>query len=448
MAAPTESALAAHAAYVLRGNDTGTLTTAAPKLYPHQWSWDAAFITMGLSTLSVPRAIAELDWLLAAQWSTGMLPHIVFAPDTDYFPGPEVWVSQRSEHAPKSVRTSGICQPPVHAIAVQQVLAAGRRAGGAARKEAEEFVARTFDQWLAWHRWLDRVRDPHDRGLLEIHHGWESGMDNSPRWDAAYAAVLPREETELRRHDLAHVEDAAQRPTDAEYQRYLWLVRQMREVGYDDERVRDVVDFRMVDVFMSAIMAIAGDVLAELGDELGRSAEAAELRETAGRFRRGVLSTVSPETGLARDLNVLTGAWVQTETIAGFAPLLSGGDDALVERQLALLASERWCGHPELKFAVPPSTSPCSADFRPRSYWRGPQWPVVNWLLTWALNRQGATELAESIRGESLRQLADLAFGEYYEPFTGEALGSRHQSWTAAVTLGWLSDEPAPETHR
>jgi hypothetical protein len=231
---------------------------------------------------------------------------------------------------------------------------------------------------------------------------------------------------------------AAQRPTDAEYHRCLRLVRQMREVGYDDEKVRDVTDFRMAEVFMPAITAVSSEVLAEVGDELGRVADSAELRVMADRFRLGVLSTVRPGTGLARDKNVLTGNWTQTMTIAGFAPLISGGDDEVMARQLLLLAGEQWCGHPGLRYAVPPSTSPGSDAFRPRSYWRGPQWPVINWLMCWALSRHGAPELAGSIRTESLRQLGDLKFGEYYEPFTGEALGSAHQSWTAAVALGRL----------
>lgn len=29
-------------------------------------------------------------------------------------------------------------------------------------------------------------------------------------------------------------------------------------------------------------------------------------------------------------------------------------------------------------------------------------------------------------------------FGEYYDPYTGEALGSTYQSWTAVVALDWL----------
>ena len=42
---------------VLEQNDLGTMIAAAPRLYPHQWSWDAAFIAIGLARVSVPRAI-------------------------------------------------------------------------------------------------------------------------------------------------------------------------------------------------------------------------------------------------------------------------------------------------------------------------------------------------------------------------------------------------------
>jgi hypothetical protein len=433
------AALAASAAYILRGNDIGELTTAAPRLYPHLWSWDAAFVAIGLATVSVPRAIAELRTLLRAQWSTGMLPHIVFGPDTGYFPGPEVWQSNVAQAAPDAISTSGICQPPVHAIAVRRVLDAGRRNGGADQELAERFAAETFDKWLAWHRWLATARDPAGRGLLEIYHGWESGMDNSPRWDLAYANVVVKADLLTGpRHDLQHVGDAGQRPTNDEYRRYLWLVHQMKQVRYDDDAVRATVDFRMTDVFMSAIAALANDVLAEVGDELGRVAEAAELRRLADRFRGGVLSTVSAQTGLARDEDVRSGTQLDIPSIGGFAPLLSGGDAVVVRRQAQLLAGPDWCDHPSLRYAVPPTTSPRFPGFAPRTYWRGPQWPFMNWLMCWTLQRQGQTVLADRIREESLRQLSDLAFGEYYEPFTGEALGSAHQSWTAAVALDWL----------
>ena len=42
------------------------------------------------------------------------------------------------------------------------------------------------------------------------------------------------------------------------------------------------------------------------------------------------------------------------------------------------------------------------------------------------------------LRREGLRQVSDGTFAEYYEPFTGEPLGSMQQSWTAAAVLDWL----------
>ena len=53
--------LTERAADVLRANDRGGRTVAAPSLYPHQWSWDAAFVTVGWARVSVPRAITEIS---------------------------------------------------------------------------------------------------------------------------------------------------------------------------------------------------------------------------------------------------------------------------------------------------------------------------------------------------------------------------------------------------
>lgn len=425
---------------VLRRNDLGTVTTAAPDLYPHQWSWDACFVAIGLARIDVPRAIIELRSLLGAQWSTGMVPHIVFSPVTvDYFPGPDRWGANSAAAHPAHVRTSGICQPAVHAIALRHVLDRGRENGGADREAAEAFAAESFDGWLAWHRWLVRVRDPDGVGLLEIHHSWESGFDDSPRWDGPYSRIIPGVVEPFARRDVHHVGQPAERPSDDEYTHYLWLVDQMRSVGFDDDRVREMIDFRVRDVFASAVLAAASEVLAGIGEELGRPDDATEQRGVAARFRAGVAATIDPATGLARDYDVRTGEWIGAMTVAGFAPLIAGGDPARLARQRALLLGEQWMGHPVLRFPLPPSTSPTSPGFRRRTYWRGPVWPFLNLLLGWAAARDGAVELHTILRDASLQQLADLEFGEYYEPITGEPLGSHDQAWTAAAALEWLA---------
>jgi 2-desacetyl-2-hydroxyethyl bacteriochlorophyllide A dehydrogenase len=437
--------MAARAAYVLRGNSGKGMTKAAPDLYPHQWSWDAAFVAAGLAHVDVARACTELDGLFAGQWRTGMLPHIVFDPDeSNYFPGPQRWDCQSlSIDAPSDPQTSGICQPPVHALATQRIVAIAEGRGGQAAAAVAAWLPGAYTKLLAWHRYLATHRDPDGDGVLTIYHGWESGMDNSPRWDAVYARVsVPDTLPPYQRRDTTVVTDQTQRPTQAEYDRYLWIVEELKQAGYDDARIRATASFLTTDVFMSAIFAAANDALADLAELVGAS-ESDELRQYAARFRRGVAATVDHETGLATDRDLRTGRALPAETIAGFAPLLCGGlDDSAEARLLALLESSRWTGHPGLRHATIPTTSPMSPAFRPRAYWRGPSWPVMNWLFAWTLHHRGHVEAASRIRGAALAELGDGSLAEYYEPLTGEPLGSRDQSWTAAAALDLLlSDE-------
>ena len=439
----TPTQLSARAAYLLRGNDLGTMTSAAPRLYPHMWSWDAAFVTVGLAPLSVERAVIEMDTLLSAQWSNGMIPHIVFANGRDgYFPGPGRWECARlAECAPDYPETSGITQPPVHAIAVQRILDHSRRHGRSTRAVANEFIDRRWGALVRWHRWLAHARDPLGRGRITIYHGWESGMDNSPRWDGPYSRVVPGEDLPpYTRADLEHVADLSMRPTDLEYDRYIWLVEEMKRAHYDDAVLPKVMDFMVEDVFVSAIFAVACDVLATIGEDYSKPrSDVRDLRAWSDRFKAGVVAAANDRNGAARDYDLRAGQWINSETIAVFAPLLCGGLSRERERALLrLFDGPRFCGHPDLRFTVPPSTSPISADFRPREYWRGPVWPVMTWLFSWVFARRGWTERSARLREEGLRQATDGAFAEYYEPFTGEALGSMQQSWTAASVLDWL----------
>jgi hypothetical protein len=428
----------------LRDNSTGLITKAAPTLYPHQWSWDAAFNAIGLATVDLPRARLELDSLFSGQWRNGLLPHIVFDPGADgYWPGPAQWECSRlSEEAPSAPATSGIIDPPVHAIAVDRILAAARAGGGPEAERTEAWAAYLYPKLLAWHRFLARDRADKQTGLITLFHGWESGTDNSPRWDAPYAAVeigpsLPS----YVRKDKAHVANAGQRPTDREYDRYLWLVEEAKRASYDSGLLRQTGSFQVGDVLFTAIFACACDLLAKLAVHLRKADDAAELKDYAAQSRAAVFCHVDEASGLAADVDLRTETWLRTETIAGFAPLIAGGMPlALRKRQVEMLLGSRWAGHPSFKYALPPSTSPCSPAYNPACYWRGPVWPVFTWLLTWALSRSGEPAAASVLREASLTQLADETFAEYYHPVTGEPLGSLHQSWTAAVALDWLLD--------
>ena len=439
----SEPTLAARAARVLRDNDTGSVITAAPRLYPHMWSWDAAFISIGLARLDVQRAIAELETLFRAQWRNGMVPHIVFTEADAYFPGPDRWGTENAQDGPRNVRTSGICQPPVHAIAVQRVLEIARRSSPNERIDAERFARRIWPKLYAWHRWLVEYRTPGSSGLVAIVHGWESGMDNSPRWDVPYDAVKPGAALPpYVRKDIRVVGDASERPTDREYDRYLWLIEEMRRAEYDQRKIVENSSFLVGDVFITALFAVSCDVLIELGKEFDEPPELLDdLTQWAADAREAVAASCHSVSGMARDRDLRANRWLDTQTVAGFSPLLCGGaPDDVQLRLLSLLDSDRWCGHPELLAPVPPSVSPMRPGFNPRQYWRGPQWPVVVWLFSWAFERRGWHERARRMRDGGVRLTDDGSFGEYYQPFTGEPLGSTDQSWTAAVVLDWLCE--------
>lgn len=428
---------------VLDANRLPGWTKAAPKLYPHQWSWDSAFIAIGLVHVDPERAMEEMRSLFRTQWQNGMIPHIVFNPEVaegEYFPGPERWACDSSApEAPHEVRTSGIAQPPVHAIAVQRAVAA------ADPMQRSHFARESFGALFEWHRYLHSVRDPEGSGLVTIVHPWESGMDNSPRWTAALKAIEvdPARLAPYERADLKHVDDASQRPSKDDYDRYLWIVDRLIEANYRIDEAYESLPFRMKDVFFSAILVAANEALLRLAPVAEASFEQIEIIESwIDRGRAGLTSQWNDDMALCCDRDLVAQRDITIRTIASFAPLVAG--DLTAGRCGALLdqwTSRDMLGHPDLRWKVPPSTSPSEPEFSPQAYWRGPVWPVMNWLFWWALRRSGAPEAAASLARESIAQIESIGFAEYVEPFTGEPLGSLDQSWTAAVYLDWIADE-------
>src|SRR5580693_6586816 len=293
------------AAAVLRGNDAGGWTKASPHLYPHQWSWDSAFNAIGWAHLDVRRAVAELEGLFAAQWSTGMVPHIVFraGPDEPYFPGPEWWDCAVAPAAPAPpVQTTGICQPPVIRARLQAL----------------------FPRLVKWHRYLATQRDPEASGLVTVYHPWE-GTDNSPRWDHALARIKVVKPRPFTRLDTQQVSDPSQRPTDWDYDRYLWLVGLLRKYRYDDAEIYRRYPFLIKDVFFSSVLVAANAALLDLAGVAGASdGDRRQLARWLDRGREGLAGCFDPESGLCLDYDVRNEEHIRLRTFAGFAPLFAG----------------------------------------------------------------------------------------------------------------------------
>ena len=433
------------AAGVLRRNDLKTWTKPAPSLYPHQWSWDSAFIALGLAHMDNRRAAQELETLFASQWDTGKLPHIIFNPDAppkSYFPDAERWNSATlSSDAPSEPHTSGLCQPPIHAIAVLRIWEAARGKDERRVELARSFLRDSYPRLLAWHLYLSTARDPEGSGLVTIYHPWESGTDNSPRWDAALEAFEVGDLPPYTRRDLDHVAEPSQRPSDEEYNRYLWLLELLKRARYEEAGIYEAHPFLVKDVLFSAILVAANEALLEITAVVDAPDEERTLIEDfIERGRKSLDERWDPDLKLCLDYDLRAEKPARVRTVAGFAPLISGGlSPERLEDLLGTLYSPAFAGNPDLSHPLPPSTSPEEPGFHPRSYWRGPVWPVISWLLWWSLLRAGEHERAEEMRRATLDGLAGGGFAEYFEPFTGEALGASDQSWTAAVALDLLA---------
>jgi hypothetical protein len=442
--------LASRAEEVLRRNDMGGWTKAAPNLYPHQWSWDSAVIAIGWAHFDTRRAARELVSLFDYQWKTGKIPHIVFnqdAPPDSYFPGAEHWAAAAPDSPdapPMPALTSGLCQPPVHAIAALRIWELARDGDGEALEEARSFLRNIYPKLFAWHRYLATTRDPEESGLVTIYHPWESGTDNSPRWNGALERLTVGELPPHPRPDLDGVTDPTQRPTEEKYKRYIWLVELIKRVRCEEGEIYASHPFLVKDVLFSAILVRANEALLEIAEMIGASGEErSTVRGWIERGLHGLEERWDPEFGLCLDYDLLADEPLPARTVGGFAPLIAGaGNPEHLAALLEILDSTTFAGNPELRWPLPPSTSPEDPEFDPRRYWRGPVWPVFNWLLWTALIRAGEQERAERLRLTSLEQVALGGFGEYFEPFTGELLGSDDQSWTAAVTLDWLASGP------
>lgn len=441
--APTATAaltLRRGAARVLIDNWTGTSTVPSRTLYPHQWSWDSAFIAIGLRHLSVRRAQQELESLLTAQWADGRIPHIVFnpaVPHDAYFPSPDFWRSSnagRAAGAPAAPETSGIVQPPVHALAAWLVHRADP-----AESERRGFLARVAPHLAAWHEYLLTRRDLGGAGLAAVVHPWEPGMDNSPSWDRALTRVEPTAPGTFRRADLAHGHPA-DRPTDLDYGRYVRLASDYRDAGYDDRATQFA--FAVEDPCFNALLIAGEHALAAIVRELG--GDGTRHTERADALTRRMVGRLwDEEAGIFRARDLTDDTLVSQDGVSGLIPLLAPGLPAhITTRLLTTLTGPRFDA-PATRLV--PSYDLTGPAFDAQRYWRGPAWFNTAWLIHRGLRTHGLGEQAENLRQGIVTEAGASDFAEYVDPATGEARGARHFSWTAALTLDLLcadSEEP------
>ena len=341
---------------------------------------------------------------------------MVARPYARYLPGPRWWGRRLGFDGR---RISGITQPPVAATCMRILF----------ESHPDEARARALlAPLLGWHRFLLEERDPRGTGEPVLIHPWESGRDNAVEWDAPLWRVLP-EVTVLHRRDT-HSVDAAERPSDEHYRRFLTLVRRGTRVDWAQSRLargaRSACWTRASPQFSPA----PAPTSAWLAEQLGEGRIAEESRAASARVA-GALRARSDADGLIRPVDMTDESTLDVTSAGSALALLAPGlgsehVDAVRELVTAGALASPY-GVRSLDREHPERSS--------RNYWRGPVWTNVTWLCAFALEDHGDRVAAAKLRFRMMEAIEGGGMREYVAPDSGRGLGARDFAWTAALCL-------------
>jgi hypothetical protein len=415
---------------VLRRHDAGSFTRPSAAQYPHQWNWDSAFISLGWSHLDWARACQEIESMLQGRWRNGMVPHLRYdaSAPAGYFPGPDWWPGAAAQVAEPGQLTSGITNPPI-------LVSAARLVGDRAPNQMERlrFWRRILPALTGFIRYFPEHRRLPGSPLFVMVHPWESGWDNSPRWDLLAGRGL-RPSRPYQRLDQLHVA-ASQRPTEKDYDAFLALAELLDGCGYDVRAYASRSPFLIHDVLLDALWYRAAV-------DLNLMAQAAGLEAPVGEHELMEYALAFDEihrdaaTGAYFDFDITSGRRLAVATAAGPAALAGG----VIPAAAALKAWSFYARQIEGTRPVP-TVPPAAPEFDPVRYWRGPVWINVNWLVRSGLSRYGQEAEAERIRTATLELIAEGGMAEYFDPISGAAHGAVPFSWTAALCLEMIQEK-------
>lgn len=406
------------------------------EFYMHQWFWDSCIHAMGLVYHDSQQAFNEIESLLGGQWNNGHIGHITFSQDdTTYFPGPMWWGTERFSQNGRL--SSGIIQPPLLAVSINHIDTVLKEKG-----ESTSWVDTILPHIISYHYYLKNTRDNENSGLITIIHPWESGTDNSPRWDTVLSAIpvssIPKRifrEVHTNRTDnkLGKTQD---RPRTDDYYRYLYLVDLYKDLGWDTQEILKTTPFAVKDTLVNAVWAKANQALSKLLKKRGKEKEADVFALWASQTTQALQDSWNPEKKLYALYDVSLGqkrAYYE-DTIANFLPLYAGA--ATSQQRNALIQRLTNPDTYWTEYAVP-STPLNNPSFEHTRYWRGPSWPITNLFLIEGLLLYGGTYCASRILEKTFAMIEDFGFFEYYNPEGKEkkGIGFGTFSWSAAIYL-------------
>ncbi|MDE0114999.1 MAG: hypothetical protein OXT07_00025 [bacterium] len=350
-----------------------------PATYPWQWLWDSCFHAVCWAELGDDRGLIELRTALSVQAPDGFVPHMNYGRD----PGAaaDLWGRDGA---------SSITQPPMYGHAVAELVRRGVDVD-------EETVVRA-ERGL---RFLLVDRRRLSSGLIALCHPWESGADDSPRWDDFCPGGFSLEAWRSIKNQLV--------------------------MSIERSPAGSPVANPAFEAASAGFNALAVFNARELAAVAGRSGVTDRADELAGclatrwdESRRSWADAGASERGSGR-----------ARTLDGLLPMLVSAEPDRIGAVAADLADPSAYGGD----CGPAGVHREEPGFDPRAYWRGPAWPQLSYLMWVGLRRHGRDEAAGVVASATVRGAMQSGFAEYWNPDDGAGGGAVPQSWTALAAL-------------
>ncbi len=403
---------------ILLGNrKNGYTLPTNNKLYPAQWNWDSAFIALGYSHFNLDFSITEIETLLDGQWDDGMVPHILFhEKDTSYFPNHTTW------KCGKNIPSSGITQPPVLAIILKKIIENNQL-----NDDQNSRILKILIKIKKYHEWFIKFRDPNKTGLVSILHPWESGYDNSPIWDEPMSNILVDKDLNYQRRDL-EVSNSDERPLKKDYDRYVTIRDQFRDVNYDPNKLYELSIFNVVDVGFNSLFLKANKDLVKLLKKFKLNYDELDFFISKSESEIIKLYNYDSDEFVSKDLN--TNKDILIPSITNYFTLTADlKNDKLNKKIINNLKKHNL--NEKYIFSTIKSDH---QTFEEKRYWRGPVWINCNWLIYEGIKNKDK-EYSIKIKNETISLIENKGFHEYYSCNDGSVMGANNFSWSAALYL-------------
>lgn len=333
----------------------------SPKQYKGVWNWDSAFHALALSYFSPVLAYEQLEIFFDFQGDDGIYPDVIYADGRI---------------------KDNYSKPPVLPWAFTEVYR---------RCPNPELLPKAYESYCRNFKFWNNYRRDEKSGLYyydchkindewQTHQRWESGMDDSPRWDNGVDQ---------------------------------WLA-----------------------VDLNGYMVTFCDALAQMAQWLGLAEDESNWKQQSANLKSKINSELwCDEKQCFLDRNRFTGEFSDVLSSACFVPLFAGCSDEVHAKAMAENAE-----NPERFYPSMPTVAFCCDTFNESKYWRGPVWLNLAYFAAEGLRKYGYNDISDRIREHVLNNAYNEKrdIFEYYNARTGEGLGATSFGWSAAFIIEFI----------